>query len=373
MNLKELNERKVEIINEMENMCSDINLFNSAKFDEMKNELEDVENKISNFNNSTKIEKIKRKECNNNKMKLKDLLLQNKTIRLDKISNEGEMIVPDHGDIIVPTFEKTIEEKVGEEHLLFGMARKMMTHSPHNIPVQVDKLDEFLPVAELGEYQRKQVSHKTVQLGAEKFGLMVVLSEELLEDQDYNLEADIQQQIVEAFGQTMEKLIVKGQADLGIEGLLDAKVEEGAVEVKAEAIDYQTLVEMIFAMPKKLRKDGVFLVHERIVKEIMQLVDENKRPILDMNMGQLNAKFDGQILGYPVVITPELDGDVPAMFVNLHKALVVGVRRGMEIKRSDQAMFMNDAIVIKANCRVDAKLLDHRAVVKFVEGEVAGE
>lgn len=366
VNIKELKERKVELLEEMENMTKDISLFNSAKFDEIKAELEDVENKIFEYkNNSTVIKNVEKEVVK--KMKLKDLLLNNKAVNLSKINNEGEMVREGNEAIQKETFEATIEKKVEEECLLYGMVRKVMTASPHNIPIQAEKLDKFLNVKELGEYQKDMPTYRKVVLGAEKYGLLVVLSEELLADQQYNLEADIQEQIVGAFAKTMEEIIIKGDEDNGVEGLLMA---EDALKVKSSAVTYDALVEMIFAMPKALRKDAAIVCNERFIKDVMLLQDENKRPLLDMNMGQLNAKFDAQILGFPVIITPELaEGEVPAIFVNLDKALVVGVRQGMELRKSDQVMFLQDAVALKANCRIDAKILDPQAIVKFVQAE----
>lgn len=360
--MKYLKERRVELIQAMEDLTSNIEVFNSTKFDEIKAELEDVENKIAEYKNSTVIKNVEKES--GAKMKLKELLLNNKAVDLSKINNEGEMVRENAPELMKETFEATIEKKVEDECLMYGMVRKIMTASPHNIPIQAEKLDKFLNVKELGEYQKDMPSYRKVVLGAEKYGLLVVLSEELIQDQQYNLEADIQEQIVQAFARTMEDLIINGDEANGVEGLLMA---EEAHEVRAEAVNYEVLVEMIFAMHKALRKDACFVVNERFVKEIMQMVDENKRPILDMNMGQLNAKFDGQLLGYPVIITPELEGNIPALFVNLEKAMVVGVRSGMEIRKSDQVMFLQDAVALKANCRIDAKLLDEKAIVKFVE------
>lgn len=326
--MKYLKERRVELIQAMEDLTSNIEVFNSTKFDEIKAELEDVENKIAEYKNSTVIKNVEKES--GAKMKLKELLLNNKAVDLSKINNEGEMVRADHEAVIKESYEATIEKRVEEECLLYGLARKIMTASPHNIPIQAEKLDKFLNVKELGEYQKGMPTHRNVVLGAEKYGLLVVLSEELIADNGYNLEAEVQAQLVEAFARTMEDLIVNGDADNGVEGLLMA---EDAHEVKAEAVNYEVLIEMIFAMPKALRKDAAFVVNERFVKEIMQMVDENKRPILDMNMGQLNAKFDAQLLGYPVIITPELEGNVPALFVNMHKAMVLGIRQGRQTCR----------------------------------------
>ena len=358
-NLKKLKEKKYELIDQMENLTKDIEMFNSTKFDEMKNELEDINAKISEFeNNSTTIQNIRKDS--GNKMKLKDMLLNNKSVDLSKINNEGEMIRQDHDAVIKETYEATIEKKVEEECLMYGLVRKIHTASPHNIPIQAEKLDKFLNVKELAEYQKAMPTFDNVVLGAEKYGLLVVLSEELIADSGYNLEGEIQEQLVEAFARTMEGLIINGDVANGVEGLLMA---EGP-EVVGEGIDYDGLVDMIFEMPKAMRKDAIFVCNERFVKDVMKLKDAHERPLWEVNLN--DDGFDGKILGHPVVITPEMaEGNVPAMFVNLQKAMVVGVRKGMELKKSNEVLFLQDAVALKANCRVDAKILNPDAVVKF--------
>ena len=360
MNLKELKEKKFELLDEMENLTKDITVFNSVRFEEMKNELEDVNNKISEFeNNSTKIKDIeKRKESVN--MKLKDLLLQNKTVDLSKmvINNEGEMVKAGNEAVLHESIQDTIERRVEEKCHLFAKIRKVHTACPHSITVQAEKLDKFLNVKELAEYQRKAPNYKQVVLGAEKYGLVVVLSQELIDDALFDMEREINEQLVEAMGRTVEDLIVNGDSANGVEGLLMA---EEAVKVQGK-VGYELLVDMIFGLKGEHRKDGVFVMGDDVARKIMGMTDQAGRPLLDMNVKGLRDGDVHQILGHDVIISPAMP-EGKAIFANLDKALVMAVRKDLQIKKSEEVMFLVDGVAIKGNIRVDAKILDPKAIV----------
>ena len=358
MNLKQLKERKVELLNSMKDLTENVEIFNNVQFEEMKAELETVENSIKEFDNATQIEN-KNIKVEGDRMKLKEMLMKGQAVDLSKVNNAGEMIRPDHEAIQVESFEATIEKKVEEECLLFAKARKIMTASTHNIPVQAEKLDKFLNVKELAEYQRDMPRYDNVVLGAEKYGLVVVASEELLEDEAFGLEADIKAQLVEAFAKTMEDLIINGDQGNGVEGLL-TKADK---VVQAEAVDFDAIVELIFAIKKEHRRDACLIVSDEFMKQVFGLKDLDGRPLLRQEIVDMKeADIDGKILGVPVIVSPALPEDVLAIHANLQKAIVVGVRRGMQIKKSDEVLFLTDAVAFKANCRVDVKVLDKDAI-----------
>lgn len=359
MNLKQLKERKVELLNSMKDLTETVEIFDSVQFEEMKTELETVENSIKEFDNAQQIEN-KNIKVEGDRMKLREMLMKGQSVDLNTISNAGEMIKPEHEVLEKETFEATIQKRVEEECLLFAKVRKIMTASDHNIVVQAEKLDRFLNVGELQEYQKDMPTYAKVTLGAQKYGLVVVASEEILEDAGYDLEGDIREQLVEAFVKTMERIIINGDDGNGVQGLLDAE----AKVVETAQLTYDDIVEVVFGMRKELRKDACLIVSDEFLKQAMQLKDLQDRPLVQMEMIGIDAKdFDAKILGVPVIVSAELPEDVLCIHANLAKAMVVGVRRGIQVKRSDEVFFMVDGVAFKANCRIDAKILDKEAIV----------
>lgn len=358
--LKQLKERKAEILTDMQNSVENIEIFDSVKFENMKAELSDIEAKISEFEDAEKVNIKNTNKGSDKKMDFKNMLLSGQTVDLSKISNEGEMIKPDHEAIQKETFEATIEKKVEEECLLYAKVRKIMTATDHHIPVQAEKLDRLLNVKEMAQYQKDMPTYKTVTLKSEKYGLAIVASEELLEDNGYGLEQDIQAQLVEAFAKTMEMLIINGDNATGVEGLL-TKTEVAKVE--ADVVGYDDIVKLIFALKKPYRKDSILIVSDEFMKQVMLLQDNDGQPLLRREMVDLAERdIDARILGVPVIVSPELPANVFAIHTNLQKAMVVGVRRGIQVKKSQEIMFLTDGVAFKCNCRIDMKVLDTDAI-----------
>ena len=366
MTLKELKERKVELLNSMSIMTENIEVFDSVKFDEFKNELSKVEDMIREFDNAQEIENRKEKESDKKMSELYNKLMAGQEVNLNEIKAEGEHTTQNVGELINDTYANQIEKALRDKCVLYDKARKVVTASPHIIPVEKVVIDKFVKVAELAEYAKKQAQFGQVKLGAEKFGVMVALSEELLQDADYDIEGALMAQLRDAYAGTVNELIVSGDQEAGIEGLAMATQEKGAkvVTVADGVVDEDDIIDLMFALPRAYRDGAMFIVNDAMAGKLAKLRDQEGRPVLQMHgmeMPNLLEGADGVIKGKPCVIAPLPDAK-PIMFVNMEKAVVVGLRKDLTIKKSEEAGFMNDSVLIKANCRLDIKLLMNDAI-----------
>ena len=166
MTLKELKELKAELLNSMSEMTTDIEIFDSVKFDDMKTQLEEVENKIREFDNAKEIENKKEKESDRKMSELYNKLMSGAEVNLNEIKNEGEHTTANVGEqLINDTYATQIEKQLRDKCVLYDRARKVVTASPHIIPVEKVVIDKFVKVAELGEYAKKQAQFGQVKLG----------------------------------------------------------------------------------------------------------------------------------------------------------------------------------------------------------------
>lgn len=368
MTLKELKERKVELLDSLKELTKDVDVFDSIKFENMKTELEDIANKIVDFENAEKIDKKNNKKESEKMFDLKNAIMQGKEINLNEIKNEGEMSTTTTTSVVNDTYADTIERKLVQKSNLYARTRKIVTASPHTIPVEKTVLGKFVKVAELGQYAKKQATFGSVKLGAVKYGTLVQLSEELLNDNDYNLESVLMEQLTDAYDLTVSDLIVNGDKVEGIEGLADAI--KNKIEVKGDIathLNSDLLVDLMFAIERQYRADGVFVINDVCAKVLAKLKDGEGQPLLSMNYldKQFCAEADGILMGKPCIIA-ETPTTKPIFFVNLEKALIVGLRKQLTIKKSEEVGFLDDSVCIKANVRLDAKLLLEDAIA-FVE------
>lgn len=366
--LKQLKEQRVELLNKMQEMTSDIEYFNSSKFEELKVELLSVENSIAEFSNAQEIENKNIKEKGDRKMDFKNELMAGKEIDLSQVKNEAHQ-TENTAELIKDDYANQIERKLREKSVLYDRARRIVTASPHIIPIEKIALGKFVKVAELGQYQKDRAEFGQVKLGAVKFGTLIQISEELLQDQDFNLEAVLMEQLQDAFVDTVTELVVKGDEAEGIEGLLMADIQKGAGQVICSEISEDTIIDLMFELPRAYRDNAIFVINDKVARQLAKLRDEEGRPVLQqhgMEKPVLLEGADGVIKGKPVVICNELPDAKPICFVDMEKALVVGLRKQMTVKKSEEAGFMDDSVFIKANVRLDAKILMHEAIA-FIE------
>ena len=103
-----------------------------------------------------------------------------------------------------------------------------------------------------------------------------------------------------------------------------------------------------------------------MAKLLSKLKDGEGRPVLVQSY--INGVLENTILGKPVIINEfvaEMTTDNKCMFfTNLNRALVIGLRKDMVIKK-DEA-FLEDLVMIKANTRLDIKKLIDESVAYYV-------
>lgn len=369
MTLKELKERKAELLDSMSDITVNVEIFDSVKFNEYKKELLEIEDKIKEFDNSKEII-INKKEKESDKMsELYNKLMNGAEVNLNEVKNEAHT-TENVEELIQDTYASQIERKLRDKCVLYDRARKIVTASPHIIPVEVKALDKFVKVAELGEYAKQQAQFGQIKLGAVKFGTMLQISEELLADEDYNLEAVLMEMLQEAFADTVMELIAKGDVAEGIEGLAQADKSKGAKEVIVDKIDDEAVIDLMFALDRPHREEAIFVISDEVARKLCKVKDEEGRPLLQLNAIEkpfLLEGADGVLKGKPVVICNAIEKDM--YFVNMEKAMVVGVRKNMTVKKSEEAGFMDDSVFIKANCRLDMKILQHEAIAFLVIAE----
>ncbi len=363
MKLKALQEKRNEIINSMKTMTETAENFKVEDFNAKESELVEVENKIKALQKvetltNTKIEN----EKDGNNMDLRNSILEGKEIKLSNEHTTGT-----DGQVIKQSYADTIEKRLVNVSPLYQLVRKIVTDNPHNIPVQAGKLRKFTKTGELQKYVNQKANWKTVQLGAEKYTNLVTISEELLNDSGYDLEQELIDQLVEALALTLDELIVKG--DGTIEGLETFTKENGAKEVvqgTSGVVTVDEVIDLFYALPVAYRNDACFIISDEMANILTKLKDADGRPMLCQSY--INGVLEMTMLGKQVIINEfvaEMATDNKCMFfVNLDRALVVGLRKDMVIKK-DEA-FLEDLVMIKANTRLDIKKLIDESVAYYV-------
>lgn len=370
MKIKELQEKRSQVIADMKAMTeiTEERAFDAATFATKEEEIKAIDAEIRALETVEKLTKQEIKQTEERKgendMELRKEILEGKEIKLEERTIANATTTETAKDLIQTDYASEVFKKMEYISPLFAQVRKIITNSPHAIPVQKGKLGKFVKTAELGEYVANKANFETVMLGAEKYTNLVVLSEEVINDNDYNLEKEMQDQLVEAFALTMDELIVKGDGTVeGLEGFTTNKVVQSASGV----ITADEIIDLFFKLPIQYRKNACWVINDDTAKALTKLRDAQDRPMLVESYNEDVFGSTYKLLGRPVIVNNNVDGldagsSKKAIFiVNLDQAMVVGLRKNLTIQKSNEALFLQDGVAIKANTRLDAKMLNEDA------------
>lgn len=277
------------------------------------------------------------------------------------------------GNIKKQTFADYIIQRLPFISPLYGALRKEIIGSAtHAMPVQKNKVGKFVRMTELQKYAAQHADYNVIKLEPHKYGTLIAFSEEVLADTGYDIEADMLQQLLEAYGITLDELIVTGDAVNKVEGLNSFTTEDGCHEVVQEAAGTITAAELLtiyYALPIQYRNNATWIIADDTARELSKLSFQDGTPVLFTGYNNAPVGQGSTILGKPVIINNNIaklnETGVPVFFGDLTKSLVVGPRKALTVKRSEEYGFIDDSIAVKANVRLDIKKTLGEAMVLY--------
>jgi HK97 family phage major capsid protein len=254
----------------------------------------------------------------------------------------------DGGYLVPPMLVAEVNRFVSE----YGVARKDMRYLPfsgagnsRNIPALDSSVSVFWP-DEAGVKNSTKPSFKLVAQTLKKIAAIVPLTEELVADSGIDIIALLGELIGEAIAMEEDRVYLSGSTIAGdpVNGVLYATgvvpVAMGAGDVAAD-IDPTDLNNLIYAVPKEVRRNGKFYLNSTIIKRI-----QNKKATDGHFIWQAPAGDQpGSIWGRPYEEVDILPGDdleteeTPfAFYTDLKKTCVYGDKGGLNVKLLDQAV-----------------------------------
>lgn len=370
--LKLLQEKRAAIVAEMEeaNESRSFDVFEAKELElqeldkEIKAEKRMLELKKSQNinidhieNEESKIDEIRNAIENNEELDLRELEVRTMTIGEATDGNTSA------GNIKKTTYADYILKRLPYISPLYGAMRKeVLTSATHTIPIQKNKIGKFVKMNELQKYASQHADYNTVKVEPNKYGTLITFSEEVLADLGYNLESDMLSQLTEAYGATLDELIVCGDSSNGVEGLNSFIDDENAHLVEqatAGKITSDELVDIYYSLPVQYRNNATWIISDATARELSKLTYNDGTPVLFTGYNNAPVGQNSTILGKPVIINDyvaDLSTEGAGIFFgDLTKSLVVAPRKAFTIKRSDEYGFIDDSIAIKANVRLDIK------------------
>lgn len=271
--------------------------------------------------------------------------------------SEGGYLVPDE-------FERTLVEALEEENVFRTLAHVIRTSSgDRKIPVVASKGSANW-VDEEGAYQESDDAFSQVSIGAYKLGTMIKVSEELLADSVFDLEAYISREFARRIGAREEESFFNGDGKGKPLGILAAAggAEVGVTAASATAITADEVIDLFYSLKAPYRKNAVWLLNDATVKQIRKLKDSTGQYLWQPS---LVAGTPDTILGRPVktsAFMPTAAAGAKTIAFGDFKYYWIADRQGRTFKKLSELFAATGQVGFMGIQRVDGKLILPEAI-----------
>lgn len=271
--------------------------------------------------------------------------------------SEGGYLVPDE-------FEHTLVEALEEENIFRGIAHIIHTSSgDRKIPVSASK-GEAAWIDEEGAYPESDDSFGQVTIGAYKLGTIIKVSEELINDNVFDIEAYIAREFARRIGAKEEAACFTGDGIGKPLGILAASggADIGVNAASATAITSDELIDLYHSLRSPYRKNAVWLINDTTIKKVRKLKDGNGQYIWQPS---LTAGTPDTILSRPIkssAYMPEVAAGNKTLAFGDFSYYWIADRQGRTFKRLGELFAPTGQVGFLGSQRVDGKLILSEAV-----------
>jgi len=270
---------------------------------------------------------------------------------------EGGFLVPDE-------YERTLVEALEEENIFRKLANVITTSSgDRKIPVVASK-GEASWIDEEGQIPESDDSFGQVSIGAYKLATMIKVSEELLNDSVFNLEAYISREFARRIGNKEEDAFFSGNGTGKPLGIL-ADVGGGQVGVTtagATAITLDEVLDLFYSLKAPYRKKAVFVLNDSTIKAIRKLKDANGQYLWQPSIKEATPDTLLSRPLYTSTYMPSIEAAAKSMVFGDFSYYWVADRQGRVFKRLNELFATTGQVGFLATQRVDGKLILPEAI-----------
>jgi len=201
------------------------------------------------------------------------------------------------GFLVVPAeMETAIRDILMANVAMRRLATVITSTAEHKVPF-VSSYGAASWIGENGAYPKVDDAFEVKSLGSNKLGKIVLVSEELVNDIDYNLTAHINKSFARAFGEAEETAFVSGDgADKPTGVLVDA--ETGVTTAANNAVVDTELIDLFYSLKVGYRANATFLMNDATEKVLRKLKNATTGDFMwqpGLTAGQPNT-----LLGRPI-------------------------------------------------------------------------
>lgn len=269
------------------------------------------------------------------------------------------------GGYLVPdTFEQTIISGLTEGNLLRRLGTVVETNRTMKIPTAV-RGSEATWIPENLSIPVSDVSYGEIVLDAYKLAHKVLVSDEMLEDVDFNLERYIRQMSVTALADAEEEAFFCGDGNGKPLGII-YQSEIGAVSTQSDSISMDDMIELLHSVKMPYRQNGTWIVSADAYVSLRKSRQYNGKLLWTANIAEGETET---LFGYPILVSNHLDFVAPgskSVLFGDFSYFWIGNRGKRVIKRLAERYADQGQVAYITSERVDAKLVLPEAVKALV-------
>ena len=271
--------------------------------------------------------------------------------------SEGGFLVPDE-------YERTLIEALEEENIFRRIAKVIQSNSgDKKIPIVASK-GSAAWVDEEGSYGESDDVFGQTSLGAYKLGTLIKISEELLNDSAFDMEAYISKEFARRIGAKEEEAFFTGDGTGKPTGILAATggADVGVTTAGGTAITADEVIDLYFSLRVPYRKSAVWIMNDATVSAIRKLKDGQGQYLWEPS---LVSGTPNKILGCEVITSPYMPtiaaGAKTIAFGDFSYYWIAD-RQGRIFKRLNELYATTGQVGFIGSQRVDGKLILPEAI-----------
>lgn len=217
-------------------------------------------------------------------------------------------------------------------------------------------------IPESGAYPKVDDSYGTVTIGSHKLGKIILVSEELLHDSEFDTTGLISTSFARSYSEGEEAAYLTGDGTGKPTGVL-VSAQLGVTTAASTAITADELLDLFYSLKSGYRQSARFLMGDSTEKVLRKLKNATTGDYMwqpGLTAGQPNT-----LLGRPVEISdfmPTVAASAKAIAFGDFSQYTIKDTLGMQMQVLDQLYAENGQVGFKGNERTDGKLIVPEAV-----------
>lgn len=263
---------------------------------------------------------------------------------------EGGYIVPDE-------FEKKLVQKLESKGVVRKLANVIKTDNLLKIP-GVSQHPSAAWVEEGEQFKETDMEFYQVVIDAHKNGYITIVTEELLEDAEFDIEDYIVNSAGDKIGELEEAAFIIGDGNNKPTGI----IASAPVGEETTTLNMDAALNLYFSVGQKYRKNAVWVMSDEALKTLQKEKTAMGRNIWE---GDMTEEIPLMLNGRPVLVSDAMPGveagKCPIMFGDF-SYYWIGDRGNRAIKRMGEIYADKGCVGFRVTHRVDGKLVLPEAI-----------